>query len=139
MSDWRELLRLHESHPSSAQMRYGIGYLIQLVGEGFEKLQELIMTSAQSTDAALQAVTADIVSFETAAQATLTTIQADLATAVADINQVVAGGGAVQASTLTALQNAATALGTLGTGLSTAVTTLDQAVNPPAPTPPSGS
>lgn len=135
MIDWRERLEWHQNHPASSSMRYGIGYLIQMVGEGFEELKEILMTSAQSTDAALQAIATDLQNVATTIQTAETTLQNDLATAIVDVTAAVNGGGTVQASTLTSLQNVQATLDGLSAPLTTAVASLDAAVNPPAPAP----
>lgn len=139
-SDYRDFLRRFKNRPtSSAPSPWGIGFLIEQVGTGFEtilagieRLEQIIMTSAENTDQLIADATATLTQFETDAQATLTTLGNDLNTVLADIQ---AAPNAVQASTVTALQNAISTLGSLGTSLSGAVGQIDSAVNPPAPAP----
>jgi hypothetical protein len=141
--DHRDFLRRFKSRPTStAPSPWGIGFLIEQVGTGFEilaagieRLETLIMTSAQNTDQVLQAIAADLQTVAANIQTAETTLSNDLATAVADIQDVVNNGGTVQASTLTSLQNVQTALDGLAAPLTTAVGQLDAAVNPPAPAP----
>lgn len=144
MDDFRTFLTRFKNRPTaSGPSPWGLGFLIEQVGSGFEtvvagleQLEQIIMTSAQNTDALVQAATASLASFETTATATLTTLDNDLSAVLADVTSA---GSNVQPATVTALQNAIASLGTLGTGLSSAVTQIDAAVNP-APSPaPSGS
>lgn len=136
--DHREFMRRFKKRPTSTgPSPWGIGFLIEQVGTGFEfvvaeiqRLESLIMTSAENTDQLIQDATATLVAFETAAQTSLTTLGNDLTAVLADIQ---AAPNAVQASTLTSLQDAITTLGTLGSSLSGAVGQIDSAVNPAPP------
>lgn len=142
---WRLFLRRH-TPMASGPIPSWAGFFIEQIGIGLEELEAaiqrleiIIMTSAESTDQQIQDAVATLVAFETAAQSSLTTLGNDLATVLADIQ---AAPNAVQASTVANLQNAITTLGTLGTSLSSNVTSIDTAVNPPAPAPapaPSGT
>lgn len=134
---------------ASGPAPFGLGYLVEQIGLGFEfivaeiqRLEQTIMTSAQSSDATLQAIAAALQTVATDIQTAETTLSNDLATAVADIQQVVSGGGTVQKSTLDTLTSVQTALQGLAQPLTTAVGQLDAAVNPAAPAPapaPSGN
>ncbi len=152
MQHYRDYLQRLQNRPlASGPTPSWLGYLVEQVGVGFEfvvaeiqRLEVLIMTSAQNTDQVLAAIAANLQTVATDIQTAETTLSNDLATAVADIEQVVSGGGVVQASTLTSLQNVQTALQGLSQPLTDAVGKLDAAVNPPAPAPapnpaPSGS
>lgn len=148
MDDFRVFLNRFKTRPTStAASPWGLGFLIELVGSGFEsidaafqRMEQIIMTSAQNTDATLQAIAADLQTVATDIQTAETTLSNDLATAVADIQDVVANGGTVKAATLASLQSVQTALDGLAAPLTSAVGQLDAAINPPAPAPaPAGS